>query len=46
MKKSACLLLLCLAEAQAAEDVLPTIAVESTRLSDISGEEIKSADLA
>jgi iron complex outermembrane recepter protein len=29
-----------------AEEALPTISVESTKLSDVSGEEVKSADLA
>ncbi len=46
MKKiTFCLLALCAAEAQAADTEL-TINVESTRLSDVSGEEVKSADVA
>ena len=46
MKKTACLLLFCAAELQAAEIDIPSITVESTKLSDVSGEEVKSADLA
>ncbi|MCG8427968.1 MAG: TonB-dependent receptor [Chromatiales bacterium] len=46
MKKTACMLLFCSAGVQAADNNLPTISVESTRLSDVSGEEVKSADLA
>ncbi len=46
MKRAAYLLLLGVPPLQAAEDALPVIEVESTTLSDISGEEVKSADLA
>ncbi len=46
MKKiTFCLLALCAAEAHAADPEL-TISVDSTRLSDVSGEEVKSADVA
>ncbi len=46
MKKiTFCLLALCAAELQAADEQL-SISVESTRLSDVSGEEVKSADVA
>lgn len=46
MKKiTFCLMALCATAAQAADEEL-TINVESTRLSDVSGEEVKSADLA
>ncbi|MFO7593151.1 MAG: TonB-dependent receptor [Pseudomonadota bacterium] len=48
MKKYACLLLLCAPTLQAAEaeNESLSIEVEATRLSDVSGEELKSADLA
>lgn len=46
MKKAAYLLLLPAAYVQAAEEALPVINVESTKLSDVSGEEVKSADVA
>lgn len=46
MKKAAFLLLLPAAYAHAADEALPVINVESTRLSDVSGEEVKSADVA
>lgn len=46
MNKSIYLLLLGAAGAQAADVELNTITVESTRLSDVSGEQVKSADLA
>lgn len=46
MKKYACLLVLCAAPLHAAEGDAMTIDVEATRLSDVSGEELKSADLA
>lgn len=46
MKKYATLLLLCTASVYAAESEDLTISVEATHLSDVSGEELKSADLA
>jgi iron complex outermembrane receptor protein len=46
MKRAAYLLLLPSVCAQAAEEALPVITVESTTLSDVSGEEVKSADVA
>lgn len=46
MKKYACLLLLCATPLQAAESDSMSITVEATRLSDVSGDELKSADLA
>lgn len=46
MKRAAYLLLLGAPHLQAADEALPVITVESTTLSDISGEEVKSADLA
>jgi len=46
MRKYACLLLLCTTPLYAAETEEMSINVESTRLSDVSGEELKSADLA
>lgn len=46
MKKYACLLLLCAPPLHAAQSDEMSINVESTRLSDVSGEELKSADLA
>ncbi len=46
MKRAAYLLILSATHLQAADDVIPVITVESTKLSDISGEEVKSADLA
>ena len=46
MKRAAYLLLLGAPQLHAADEQLPVINVESTTLSDISGEEVKSADLA
>lgn len=46
MKRAVYLLLLAAPHLQAAEEALPIINVESTTLSDVSGEEVKSADLA
>lgn len=46
MKRGIYLLLLGAAGVQAADVELDTITVESTRLSDVSGEQVKSADLA
>jgi iron complex outermembrane receptor protein len=46
MKRTAYLLLLAAPYLQAADETLPIINVESTTLSDVSGEEVKSADLA
>lgn len=46
MKRAAYLLLLGAPHLHAADEALPVITVESTTLSDISGEEVKSADLA
>jgi len=46
MKRAAYLLLLAAPHLQAADETLPVINVESTTLSDVSGEEVKSADLA
>lgn len=46
MKKYACLLLLCATPLHAEENEPLVINVEATRLSDVSGEELKSADLA
>ncbi len=46
MKRAAYLLILSATHLQAADDAMPVITVESTKLSDISGEEVKSADLA
>ena len=46
MKKVGYLLLLCAAELQAADAQMPVVVVEGTKLSDVSGEEVKSADLA
>jgi len=46
MKRAAYLLLLPAVCVQAADETLPVINVESTTLSDVSGEEVKSADLA
>lgn len=46
MKRAAYLLLLGVPPLQAADEALPVITVDSTTLSDISGEEVKSADLA
>ncbi len=46
MKRAAYLLLLGVHHLQAADEALPVITVESTTLSDVSGEEVKSADLA
>lgn len=46
MKRATYLLLLAAPHLQAADETLPVINVESTTLSDVSGEEVKSADLA
>lgn len=46
MKRAVYLLLLAAPHLQAADEALPIINVESTTLSDVSGEEVKSADLA
>jgi len=46
MKKVAYLLLLPAVCVQAADEAQPVINVESTKLSDVSGEEVKSADVA
>ncbi len=46
MKKATCLLLLCAAPLCAEEIQSPIIEVEATKLSDVSGEELKSADVA
>ncbi len=46
MKKYACLLLLCAVPLHAEENTTPIINVEATTLNDVSGEELKSADLA
>lgn len=46
MKKAVFMLLLPTAYVHAADEALPVINVESTKLSDVSGEEVKSADVA
>jgi len=46
MRKYTCLLLLAVTPLHAEESESPVINVEATRLSDVSGEELKSADLA
>jgi len=46
MKKITCCLLLCAPLAQADEINMGSIMVEGTKISDVSGEEVKSADLA
>lgn len=46
MKRIVCLLLFCVAELHAADADQMSITVEGTRLDDVSGEEVKSADVA